>query len=41
VRDYVLDALTRQQVRQLTKIAEAILTRIDPTGATAIPYPAE
>jgi DNA-binding MarR family transcriptional regulator len=33
VRDQVIDALDGEQVRQLSEIAEAILTRIDPEGA--------
>lgn len=37
VRHYVIDALTREQVGQLSAIAEAILHRLDPTGALT-PY---
>ena len=40
-RELVLDALSPQQVRQLTRIAEAILGRLDPSGAMASPYPVE
>ena len=39
-RELVLDALSPQQVRQLTRIADAVLARLDPTGAMASPYPA-
>jgi DNA-binding MarR family transcriptional regulator len=41
VRELVLDALTPQQVRQLTRMADAILERLDPSGAMASPYPVE
>jgi DNA-binding MarR family transcriptional regulator len=33
VRDYVMDALTPKQTRQLAEIAGTILERIDPDGA--------
>ena len=32
VRAHVIDALSRQQTRQLAQIAEAILERVDPDG---------
>jgi hypothetical protein len=32
VREHVIDALSDQQVAQLTEITEAILARIDPAG---------
>jgi DNA-binding MarR family transcriptional regulator len=38
VRRHVIDALTPEQVHQLGEIAEAMLTRIDPTGAMTEPY---
>ncbi|MCW2529848.1 MAG: MarR family transcriptional regulator [Pseudonocardiales bacterium] len=38
VRDHVIDALTAEQVRQLTGIAEAILTRLDPNGTMTATY---
>jgi DNA-binding MarR family transcriptional regulator len=38
VRHHVLDALSRQQVTQLTAIADAILGRLDPSGAMAATY---
>jgi DNA-binding MarR family transcriptional regulator len=37
VRAHVIDALTREQVLQLSSIAEAILRRVDPTGLVAAP----
>ena len=33
VRAHVLDPLTRTQLRQLTAIGDALLTRLDPDGA--------
>ncbi len=33
VRRNVIDALTPQQVGQLTEIADAVLARVDPAGA--------
>lgn len=41
VREYVLDALTDQQVSQLNEICKAILTRVDPDGTLAPPLPPE
>lgn len=38
VRANVIDALTREQVTQLSAIAEAMLTRLDPTGALTSAY---
>lgn len=38
VRATVIDALTREQVRQLSAITEALLTRLDPTGSLTAPY---
>lgn len=38
VRHNVVDALSREQVGQLAKIASAILTRLDPDGAMSMPY---
>jgi DNA-binding MarR family transcriptional regulator len=32
VREYVLDALTKEQVAQLDDICRAVLTRVDPDG---------
>jgi DNA-binding MarR family transcriptional regulator len=32
VREHVIDALTPRQVAQLTEIADAVLTRLDPEG---------
>ena len=37
VRQQVIDALTTEQVAQLSAIAEAILTRIDPEGIVMAP----
>ncbi len=37
VRQTVLDALTREQVTQLSAIAAAVLTRVDPGGALTAP----
>lgn len=38
VRTYVIDALTREQITQLSAITEAMLTRLDPTGALTTNY---
>lgn len=38
VREYVVDALSAEQVDQLHEIAEAMLTRLDPEGAMAATY---
>jgi DNA-binding MarR family transcriptional regulator len=38
VRENVIDALTSEQVRQLTCIAEDILGRLDPDGAMSATY---
>jgi DNA-binding MarR family transcriptional regulator len=38
VRDAVIDALTSEQVRQLTAITDAILARVDPDRALAEVY---
>jgi DNA-binding MarR family transcriptional regulator len=38
VRQHVIDALTPEQVRQLTDIADAILRRLDPDGTMAAIY---
>ncbi|MCV2394504.1 MarR family transcriptional regulator [Actinotalea sp. M2MS4P-6] len=38
VRETVLDALTDEQVDQLSAIAGAILTRLDPDGVMTAPY---
>jgi len=38
VREHVIDALTPEQVAQLGAIAEAILERLDPTGAMTEMY---
>ncbi len=38
VRDNVIDALTGDQVHQLTDIAEAILGRLDPDGSMSATY---
>jgi DNA-binding MarR family transcriptional regulator len=38
VRHHVIDALTADQVTQLTAIADAILGRLDPTGTMAATY---
>jgi DNA-binding MarR family transcriptional regulator len=35
VRQHVIDALTREQVRQLADIAGAVLSRLDPDGRMA------
>ncbi len=39
VREHVIDALTPEQIDQLSAIAEALLTRLDPTGAMTPMYP--
>lgn len=38
VRRHVIDALTAEQVAQLTAIADAVLSRVDPTGSMAAMY---
>lgn len=38
VRAHVLDALTTEQIDQLTAIADAVLSRVDPTAAMAAMY---
>ena len=38
VRQHVIDALTPEQVSQLTGITNAILNRLDPDGALAVTY---
>lgn len=38
VRATVFDALTRDQVTQMSTITEALLQRLDPTGALTAPY---
>jgi DNA-binding MarR family transcriptional regulator len=38
VRDHVIDALTPAQVTQLTAISDAVLKRLDPTGAMTAMY---
>jgi DNA-binding MarR family transcriptional regulator len=38
VRQHVIDALSREQLAQVTAIADAILGRIDPQGATTAAY---
>lgn len=38
VRATVFDPLTREQVAQLSAITEALLERLDPTGALTAPY---
>ena len=38
VRDNVIDALTGEQVGQLTAIAEAVLGRLDPDGSMSATY---
>jgi DNA-binding MarR family transcriptional regulator len=37
VREHVIDALSPEQVRQLAGIATAMLRRLDPHGASALP----
>ncbi|HST83992.1 MAG TPA: MarR family winged helix-turn-helix transcriptional regulator [Kineosporiaceae bacterium] len=41
VRDYVIDALTEEQVSQLNEISRAVLARIDPDSTQAPPLPPE
>jgi DNA-binding MarR family transcriptional regulator len=38
VREYVIDALTAEQVTQLAAIADAVLHRLDPDGARSAIY---
>ena len=38
VRQHVIDALTPEQVTQLTAVTDAILQRLDPTGAMSAMY---
>jgi DNA-binding MarR family transcriptional regulator len=38
VRAHVIDALTREQITQLSAITEAMLARLDPTGALTATY---
>ena len=38
VREYVIDALTDEQVAQLGQIADAVLHRLDPDGARSAIY---
>jgi DNA-binding MarR family transcriptional regulator len=38
VRQHVIDALSDEQIDQLAAIGDAILTRLDPTGAMAATY---
>jgi DNA-binding MarR family transcriptional regulator len=38
VREHVIDALSTEQVGQLTEIADAVLRRLDPHGAMAATY---
>jgi DNA-binding MarR family transcriptional regulator len=38
VRQHVIDALTDEQIDQLAAIGDAILARLDPTGAMAATY---
>ena len=38
MRTYVIDALNREQIHQLSAITEALLERLDPTGALTSPY---
>jgi tetrahydromethanopterin S-methyltransferase subunit B len=38
VRAHVIDALTGEQITQLSAITEAMLTRLDPTGALTTTY---
>ena len=38
VRHHVIDALTDEQVDQLAAIADAVLARLDPSGAMAATY---
>lgn len=39
VREHVIDALTPEQITQLTAIAEAILRRLDPDGQLGVAAP--
>jgi DNA-binding MarR family transcriptional regulator len=41
VRDFVIDALTEEQVSQLNEISRAVLNRIDPDHTQAPPLPPE
>jgi hypothetical protein len=38
VRHHVIDALSDEQIEQLAAIGEAILTKLDPSGAMAATY---
>src|SRR3954451_2212479 len=38
VREHVIDALTADQIAQLTAIADAVLNRLDPAGTLAAMY---
>jgi DNA-binding MarR family transcriptional regulator len=38
VRQHVIDALTPEQIRQLTEITEAVLGRLDPDGTMTLMY---
>lgn len=38
VREHVIDALTPEQIGQLTEIAEAVLSRLDPNGTMTPMY---
>lgn len=38
VREYVIDALTPQQIKQLTQIGDALLSRLDPSGSMGALY---
>ena len=38
VREHVIDALTPEQIGQLTEIADAVLTRLDPDGTMTPMY---
>lgn len=38
VREYVVDALTPQQIEQLTSIGDALLARLDPSGSMEALY---
>ena len=38
VREHVIDALTPDQIAQLTEITDAVLSRLDPDGALADTY---
>jgi DNA-binding MarR family transcriptional regulator len=41
VREYVLDALTDEQVAQVNEICQALLTKLDPDGTLVPPLPPE